>query len=379
MKKLLLATAVAALSVSAAHAAPTVYGKAFLTADYNDLTTDVTHPYDVTVDTNGNVTDSNVYKSTSVDSSNSALNSTGSRIGLKGAEALTANTDLVYQLEYGIEVDDSNGGTEKGKSQDQFYARDTYLGLSNKQYGTALAGRLTTIDDMINYANVTAGGVLGGDDVLASVTAPRVNNAFAYVSPSYNGLNFLGMYALDSDQDATTDDLAALGLDNYDKWGVGFKYEPTNQPYRFGATYIGIGSDLVKDIRVSGAYDVTPAFTLGGLYQLTDIDGADKKENAYTLSASYKTATPWTVYGQADVVNNVLGTKDADKERFVLGGKYAFNPATTGHIYGAYINAENKNVLVDSVDNADGTTTYYGADKIKTDGFGIGAGIEYKF
>ena len=33
MKKLLLATAVAALSVSAAHAAPTVYGKAFLTAD----------------------------------------------------------------------------------------------------------------------------------------------------------------------------------------------------------------------------------------------------------------------------------------------------------------------------------------------------------
>ena len=37
MKKLLLATAVAALSVSAAHAAPTVYGKAFLTADYYDF------------------------------------------------------------------------------------------------------------------------------------------------------------------------------------------------------------------------------------------------------------------------------------------------------------------------------------------------------
>ena len=34
MKKLLLATAVAALSVSAANAAPTVYGKAFLAADY---------------------------------------------------------------------------------------------------------------------------------------------------------------------------------------------------------------------------------------------------------------------------------------------------------------------------------------------------------
>ena len=36
MKKLLLATAVAALSVSAAHAAPTVYGKILLTTDYVD-------------------------------------------------------------------------------------------------------------------------------------------------------------------------------------------------------------------------------------------------------------------------------------------------------------------------------------------------------
>ena len=35
-EKLLLATAVAALSVSAAHAAPTVYGKILLTTGYVD-------------------------------------------------------------------------------------------------------------------------------------------------------------------------------------------------------------------------------------------------------------------------------------------------------------------------------------------------------
>lgn len=346
MKKLLLATAVAALSVSAAHAAPTVYGKAFLTLDYQDL--------------------DKGFDGKTADVSETKLNSTGSKIGFKGGEALTANTDLVYQLEYGIEVDDSNGGTEKGKSQDQFYARDTYLGLSNKQYGTALAGRLTTIDDMINYANVTAGGVLGGDDVLASVTAPRVNNAFAYVSPSYSGLNFLGMYALNgnSKNDYTRDDLDLTlpngkSADDYDKWGVGVKYEPEGQPYRLGTTYMSVGSDKVKDIRVSGAYDLTPAFTLGGLYQNTDIDGADKKENAYTLSASYKTATPWTVYGQADLVKNVLGTDGEDKQRYVVGGKYAFNAATTGHVYGAYLNQD------------------YDNDSAK--GYGIGTGIEYKF
>lgn len=39
MKKLALATAVAALSVSAAQATPTVYGKAFLTIDANNTDT----------------------------------------------------------------------------------------------------------------------------------------------------------------------------------------------------------------------------------------------------------------------------------------------------------------------------------------------------
>ncbi|MFW2176891.1 MULTISPECIES: porin [unclassified Moraxella] len=321
MKKVLLATAVAALSISAAQAAPQVYGKAFLTLDYQDFG----------------------------DESKTALNSTGSKVGFKGAEALTNNTDLVYQLEYGVDVD-SNAKT-------QFRSRDTYLGLSNKQYGTALAGRLTAIDDMVNYANVTAGGVLGGDDVLASVSAPRADNAVAYVSPNYNGFNALAMYALDSDQDKANDDLAKLGLSNYDKYGVGFQYEPTNQPYRLGATYIGIGSDLVKDFRISGSYDINPALTVGALYQMLDIDGAAEKENAFALSGTYKTATPWTAYGQLDLVQNQGGAKDADDvTRVVVGGKYGFNKATTGHVYAAAID-----------DGSDDTQ------------FGVGTGIEYKF
>ena len=349
MKKLLLATAVAALSVSAAHAAPTVYGKAFVTADYYDK--------DKGFDSDSEKKD---YKATK-------LNSDSSRIGLKGAESLTANTDLVYQLEYGIEIDDSNGGKNKGKNQNQFYSRDTYLGLANKQYGTFLAGRLTTIDDMINYANLASGGVIGGDNDLASIDGPRANNAFAYVSPSYSGLNFLGMYALNgnSKNDYTRDDLDLTlpngkSADDYDKWGVGVKYEPEGQPYRLGTTYMSVGSDKVKDIRVSGAYDLTPAFTLGGLYQNTDIDGADKKENAYTLSGSYKTVTPLTVYGQADYVKNVLGTDGDDTQRYLIGSKYAFNKATTGHIYGAYMNKDFKD-----------------ADSAK--GYSIGTGIEYLF
>ena len=310
MKKLLLATAVAALSVSAAHAAPTVYGKALVTVDYSDFD----------------------------DESSTQLNSTGSRIGLKGGEALTANTDLVYQLEYGIDIDENS---------DQFTSRDTYLGLANKQYGTLVAGRLSAIDDNINYVSQTV-GLFDGFNA-ASWDGDRVNNAMAYFSPAYNGLQFMGMYGLDGDEDK-----GGLRDGGY---GVGVKYEPANQPLRAGATYIGSGD--FNTIRVSGAYDLNNQIGLGALYQITDLD-KDDNENLAAISATYKTATPWTAYAQAEMTSKVGGVDDKDAQRLVLGGKYAFKANATGHVYAGYSNLEQE-----------------GQDD--KDGFGIGTGIEYKF
>ncbi|MDO5051023.1 MAG: porin [Moraxella equi] len=327
MKKLLLASAVAALSITAAQAAPQVYGKAFLTLDVQD----------------GD--EKSAYENT-----RTQLSSIGSRIGFKGSEALTANTDLVYQLEYGVDVDAGTG--------DQFRARDTFLGLSNKQYGTLLAGRLTTIDGMVDYATVAKGGVVGGDNVLATFDAPRANNAFAYVSPSYNGLNFLSMYALDENN--ATDSLGR------DAFGVGVQYEPENSAYRAGTTYIQSGD--TKAVRVSGAFDLSPATTVAALYQNTQwsafhrpiLETGAEKENAFTVSAEHKLAqTPWTTYGQLDYVDNKEGFKDSEAFRTVVGGKYAFNKATTGHVYGAYLKEEVSNESADS--------------------YGIGGGLEYKF
>lgn len=320
MKKLLLATAVAALSVSAAHAAPTVYGKALVTVDYSDFD----------------------------DESTTKLNSTTSRIGFKGAEALTANTDLVYQLEYGVEIDSDNGGTVKGKSQNQFYSRDTYLGLSNKQYGTLVAGRLSAIDDNINYVSQTVGQYDGFN--AASWDGERVNNAMAYFSPAYNGLQFMGMYAVEEDN---ASDLAT----DAEAFGVGVKYEPANQPFRAGATYIKSGD--FNTTRLSGAYDLNNQIGLGALYQISDLDTSDK-ENLAAVSATYKTATPWTAYAQAEMTSNVGGVDGDDAQRLVLGGKYAFKANATGHVYAGYSNLEQE-----------------GQDD--RDGFGIGTGIEYKF
>lgn len=342
MKKLLLASAIAALSITAVQAAPTVYGKAFLTLDIKDG--------------DDNSASAN---------SRSALTSNASRIGLKGSEALTANTDVVYQLEYRVDVDDN---------RNQFTSRDTYLGLSNKELGTLVAGRLTTIDDYINYAKVVEGGVVGGNDVLSNFTGPRANNAFAYFSPEYQGVQFMGMYALDENS------RDSLGRD---AWGVGAKYEPANAPLKAGITYIKAGAEASKgtpfeqSVRGSVAYALNPALTIAGQVQVAEglaqdedqaiVSNKKEKETTFTVSGSYKVAqTPWTAYAQVDVVDNAAYFKDAERQRLAVGGKYSFNKNAIGHVYGAYMKSEGIDLAPTATSN-------------KADAYGIGAGLEYKF
>lgn len=350
MKKLLLVAAVTALSATA-HAAPTVYGKAFLSLDVNQSDTD-TSIVSTTVDASGAKTTTTTNRSVS-NKGRTQLNSNGSRVGFKGSEALSANTDLVYQLEYGVDVD-----ADKSRN---FTPRDSYMGLSHKQFGTLVAGRLTAIDDNVNYANVTVGGIVGGDDVLA-FTVPRANNALAYISPEYSGVKFLGMYVMDENN--TTDNLGR------DAFGVGVQYEPADMPFKAGASYIQSGD--VKLARVSGNYQVASNISVGALYQNSGFGKDFENENAFTVSGTYGIGgTPWNTYAQVDLVSNVNGTKDANSQRVAVGGKYAFSNQATGHLYGAYLRGESTREFAAAMVS--------GTEKRKFDGVGVGAGIEYKF
>ncbi|OAV01905.1 MULTISPECIES: porin [Moraxella] len=343
MKKLVLATAVAALSITAAQAAPTVYGKAFLTVDANN--TDTTYKSGIV--------------QTKEDTNTSGLNSNSSRIGLKGSEALTADIDVVYQLEYGVAID--NGAAK------QFTSRDTYLGLAHKEYGTLLAGRLTAIDDNVDFASALEGNNVA--DIGPTFNAPRANNAFAYVSPEYNGAQFLAMYAFDSDTDEG-------GIADKDQYGIGATY--STGPINAGASYIAYGKN--NHLRLSGNYAVSPALTAGALYQISKFETPNsKKENTLIVSGEMKTATPWTAYGQATLIKNVAGNDGDESVGVGIGGKYAFNKATTGHIYTGYVNSERKNATYEGSNE-----TYKNAHKdtkfdYKNSGFGVGAGLEYKF
>ncbi len=361
MKKIAIASAIALASITAAHAAPTVYGKAFLTLDY------VSTDYDA-----ANKTDEDTFK----------LNSNQSRIGFKGDDDLTDTTKLIYQLEYQINPDDDS---------QQFRSRNTYVGLAHNTLGTVLAGRhdtpLKLAQNKVDVFNdslfdITNAGVSG---------EYRANNMVAYQSPAIVGMpvSFMAATAL-SETDADGDILvsAASGTkpavfrdrkvkDNgysaslaYDQNGV---YLAGAYDKDMGANNVNTGVidntwRLVAGLDMS-KMNMVSGLTLGALYQQSQyydnysivnnnrVNKASEDEKSWLISGKYKiTDTPWAVKAQYVNTTDEKGVKDADVNEIAVGGEYAFNKATTGHIYAGQISRDNnKDDLI------------------------VGTGIEYKF
>lgn len=353
MKKIALVSAIALASITAAHAAPTVYGKVLLTGEYTDVD-DKTSKND--------------------DTSNTKLVSNSSRIGFRGEDDLTDTTKLVYQLEYGIDVDaDSNAR----KTNQQFYSRNTYIGLAHNTMGTLLAGRHDTpfklakggVDVFNDYDNVGLGKLMAGEQ--------RVDNVIAYKSPTLVGtpVTFLGAVSLDecskNDDDkclvtaavpatGTTPAKPAVYRDKKNAYSAMVNYDQNG-------VYIGLGYDNsvygndTSGWRVAGSLDMgkmnmVDGLTLGALYQDYDFN-TDDNEQSWLLSGKYKIgATPWAVKAQYIDTSNQSGVKDRDATEVALGAEYSFNKATKGHLYAAQIDTDNV------------------SDKTI-----VGGGLEYKF
>ena len=353
MKKIALASAIALVSITAAHAAPTVYGKVLLTGEYTDVD-DKTAKND--------------------DTSSTKLVSNSSRIGFKGEDDLTDTTKLVYQLEYGIDVDaDSNAR----KTNQQFYSRNTFIGLAHNTMGTLLAGRHDTpfkltkgsVDVFNDYDNVALGKLMAGEQ--------RVDNVIAYKSPTLVGtpVTFLGAVSLDecsqNDDDkclvtaavpatGTTPAKPAVYRDKKNAYSAMVNYDQNG-------VYIGLGYDNsvygndTSGWRLAGSLDMgkmnmVDGLTLGALYQDYDFN-TDDNEQSWLLSGKYKVgATPWAVKAQYIDTSNQSGVKDNDATEVALGAEYSFNKATKGHLYAAQIDTDNV------------------SDKTI-----VGGGLEYKF
>ncbi|MGM8897739.1 MULTISPECIES: porin [unclassified Psychrobacter] len=319
MKKLLLASAVAALSVSAANAAPTLYGKAFLAADYENAEFD---------GPSGNMYDEDTLE----------INSHASRIGLKGSEAMTANTDVIYRLEYGTSIDGDNA---------TFTNRDTYLGVVNKQFGEFRVGKnqssLARIDNVVVNQGYwdNLGQTQNESEVVEALNmadSGRINSSVIWTAPKYEGLP-VQLSAMYSSDDANGNDNEGFGVAALFDQGTGFTA---------GIAYDkdqNIDGDIIRGTATVdlGKYMAYPV-NLGALYQVGDYDGGESKEKGFVISAEMgltNFARPASVYTQYNNTSNLGGFDNADSDQIVVGGKYFYKDNIIAHAYAGMNKADN--------------------------------------
>lgn len=338
MKKLLLATLVSALSITAAHAAPKVYGKINLGVDYVDQ------------DGKDKVTQ---------------LNSNASRIGFKGEDELTPTLSAIYQLEYEADVD--GDGTV-------FKQRDAYLGVKSTEFGTIKAGIFDSpIKEAQNKVDMFNDLVSGDIDMKKTFAGEeRLSNSIAYSSPELEGVpvEFTLQVAMPEDDTKDNDSKnQVIGSAAFDQNGI---YAALAYGMDTTGVYNAVGgTKMPSDIlRLVGQVDLGKMgaglpVTLGALYQNAQPSDDDKtkfvdKEDAFLISAMVKLPMEgWKAGLQYQTATTSFTTTAGDIKINQFGGLVGYEFSKKTQAFGYLTNRKN-----------DATDTDY---KV------FGLGMEHKF
>ncbi|MFC3901566.1 Outer membrane protein (porin) [Acinetobacter marinus] len=346
MKKLLLATAVATLSLSTVHAAPTLYGKLNVTLDQVS---------------NADFSDDKVTE----------LNSNASRIGIKGEEALTDTISAVYLAEWGVSTDGAGSDTDLS-------ARNRFLGVKFANVGTVKAGKF---DSYFKTAAGSAQDIFGDHtrldftDVL--VGEDRLNNVIGFESDPkmLGGVQFNIM----AQQGEGDEDDASNSRDGFgDSISTSVSYESDiglalalAGNFDVQSKWAGLDSDkLYTDAyRLTGSYDFSKigadGLVLGGLFQHAepsdDLDGAESlEEQAFGITLAYSIpSTAWTVKGEYIAAETSAdGWDDREIDRYGLGVDYKLNKQTK--LYGVLAQTKINEALQVAYDRAEDKETVFG-------------------
>jgi predicted porin len=129
---------------------------------------------------------------------------TGSRWGIRGSEDLGGGNAAIFTLENGFGA--GTGTIALGGAE---FARQAYVGVKSNTLGTITLGRQYDAVDMFVQpfaAVATWGGymVAHAGDVDNLGNTRRSNNSIRYLSPTYNGFTFGGVYSVGGVADGVT-------------------------------------------------------------------------------------------------------------------------------------------------------------------------------
>lgn len=234
----------------------------------------------------------------------------GDAWGLRVTEDLGGGLKSVAVLESGFNLFDGTfmqGGREFG--------RQAYVGLSN-QWGTVSVGRqYDLIADFVipvssvPYLGVYSGHIQDNDNLQHTF---RLNNAVKYISPTYGGFSFGGVYAFSNQAGAFANNRA---------WNVAASYK--NGPIAIAAAYEHLSNpagNTTGAVGMSGTagsdYPSLPA-----LYET----GTVLKQQIAVVSGNYQIGN-FTLGGTYSHVRFDVTTSPVNVDNFEAFGSYAASP-----------------------------------------------------
>lgn len=348
MKKLSLSMAVKSACVlatttlcSQAFAEPTIYGQVRLSLLDQSSETKV----------NGVVT----AKDAGSNEGRADLSSGNSRIGIKGSEPLTENTDLEYRLEYRVNVAESDSSTN-------FTARHGYLALNNKQYGKLLVGRTISYDDNLDIAP-SWWRAKGTGYAMGYGGSDWVDNTIVYTTPKFNNgkTDFTIQYGMDEGNKGrefrTFDSNGVATTVERDFFVAGASHKTENG--ELGFAYTRAGNDF-NALVGSMSVGITEKATVNTVVHYADYNSSDNEIGGY-LGLSYKISEPLGVWVEGAYADNFKGVANQEQTKFSVGTTYNFGKSTTTFAGLSYHNTEN------------------GDTNTKTKGHGVETGVIYRF
>lgn len=273
------------------------------------------------------------------------VSNNNSFFGFKGSEDLGGGLSAVWQIEMNLNTD-GNVGSDWSDAGAISGTRNTFVGLSSKNFGTVLAGVHDTPYKMATGPLDLFVGTLGEYNAIMGAAASnpsstfdlRTGNTIAYISPDFSGFNFKAAYVmgyegnLSGSGDDTSNVYSLSGTYSNGPLFVTAAYEKHNDvdtvSCRHGAVCLGAGEGYDRDAwKIGGSYKFGD-LKVGAMYENMDDNADSIGHYSWMLNAAY-TMGAMTFKAEYLKASELDAVNDSGASMWALGMDYALSKRTT--------------------------------------------------
>lgn len=301
------------------------------------------------------------------------LSSNSSRLGFKGEKKLDNGLTPFFQVETEINFAQGQGAL--------WASRDTFVGVKGN-FGSLRIGQMDSpfkaARDPANLFGDQVGDVRNITRAANGRFDERPANSIQYHTNVYSGFQLNLGYALHETNVHRIDDPATAGVNENKDSSIS-----ASVTYKEGATWLALAYESYNEgatrgernaLRLAGAYNVTQALKLVGLYQTADHETNAASEAAvYGLGAEYKVTRATAVKGQ--FFQRSADPADSDSTFWTLGVEHKLDDAL--RLYANYASVDNDAAVAITPWGQARTATPAGAAGETASAFSVG--LRYDF